>query len=61
MAELHPGIREALLEDLAHDDMKWRPVDAEAESRIRAYVAADVAAGESTLSSLADLDDLIER
>lgn len=52
MATVRDQTIDALITDMAHDDLKWRPVDVDAERRARSYVAADIAASRSTIASI---------
>lgn len=52
VATVRDQIIDALITDMANDDLTWRPVDADAERRARSYAAADIAANRSTIASI---------
>jgi hypothetical protein len=52
VATVRDQIIEALITDMADDDLTWRPVEVDAERRARSYVAADLAADRSTIASI---------
>lgn len=52
VANVRDQIIDALITDMAHDDLTWRPVDVDAERRARSYAAADIAANRSTIASI---------
>ncbi|MGF1599740.1 MAG: hypothetical protein ACFCVK_22975 [Acidimicrobiales bacterium] len=55
MATVRDQIIDALVTDMADDDLMWRPVGLDAERRARSYVAADIAAERSTVASIDEL------
>ena len=52
MATVRAQIIDALITDMADDDLTWRPVGVDAERRARSYVAGDIAADRSTIASI---------
>lgn len=52
VATVRDQIIDALITDMANDDLTWRPVDADAERRARSYAAVDIAANRSTIASI---------
>lgn len=52
VATVRDQIIDALITDMANDDLTWRPVDVDAERRASRYVATDIAADRSTIASI---------
>jgi hypothetical protein len=52
VASVRDQIIDALIADMAADDLTWRPVGADSERRARSYVADDITADRSTFTSI---------